>query len=749
MLTSIEERHGVFQNSGKLDGIHVDFWRRRQNLTEVSSAPSIKIVRNEIFTNTIYKGGMRSDLVRNAFDYLVGHGNNKFFQEGDEALEVVSQDDGARVAEHMYAPARHGRPVNIHRLDQPYSQFLPLFFPSCTGDVDDPDRGTEISEADWAIHILRLVKKNLVELPLFVFIAAFRLDTAKIVGAYHNAVGYTRTEAGQIEQCEGFEFRQTLRGSKEYFAKAMNDIAVKCDVIGSPQIFFTFSNNSRWDVTLSTALSQDSYNVWHKRDEQNMLTLLQGFVLPDDLAEKYYVHIGDEDERYMGNIPQDQCMYHPNCSRVPMSRLLEGMDVDQLIARNSYNVQREFEQRVREVVNHILLSEGNGVGVKMYHTVKEFTPGCPSGHVHGVAWLPCDDKDATFQKLHTLEAVTEAEKESIVRLADSVISTSLSVERLCHDFVQLSPERASKIVELAARHQQHVCGERVDCQMMKMTDGCGKHFPRLPSDWTILTSPPSDEALPTLVEQCMKVKMNVRQVLTDLHQNGRLEETALVDVLQLALGDPTEDIDDEGVSWGFGQFPLCETLQNWKEKFRSDGSDHVLLLSLYYTALSTSTWRVGDELVYQLLVKRNVAESFTVDYNPFILEVLGSNMELSLITFTPGNVVEYITKEKDFAFSLNEARNNLIENEEAPSLENVLKSINDDRMLSLAEAFYRVDSSLSLTETNLPVLYVDADLPHKRKRFFRKCIDGPDVLPGRHGHFREVPDLFHDYLANK
>ena len=85
----------------------------------------------------------------------------------------------------------------------------------------------------------------------------------------------------------------------------------------------------------------------------------------------------------------------------------------------------------------------------------------------------------------------------------------------------------------------------------------------------------------------------------------------------------------------------------WKNKLRTEGSEHASLLALYYASLLTSTWRVKGDLVYQLLLKRKVAECFTVDYNPFVLEAMGSNMELSLVMFTPHNLVRYITKEQD------------------------------------------------------------------------------------------------------
>ena len=103
-----------------------------------------------------------------------------------------------------------------------------------------------------------------------------------------------------------------------------------------------------------------------------------------------------------------------------------------------------------------------------------------------------------------------------------------------------------------------------------------------------------------------------------------------------------------------------------------------------------------------------------MDYNPFILEVMGSNMEFSLVVFTPGNLIRYVTKEQDVAFSITRSKKKLVRNGDDPSLGNVLQEINGRRKLSQAEAFYRVDNSLCLTETNMKAVSVDADLPHER-----------------------------------
>ena len=333
LLPYIKDSQGGLQNFGKIEGIHVDLDRRRQNLVEVSSGPDVKIVRNENFTDAVFSGEFRVELVREAFDYLASMGGNEFFQ-GNEGIEISSHDEGVQVDEHTYAPARHGRRVKLHELVHPYSQFFPMFFPRCKGDVDDPVIEGEVSEVDWAVHFLRYVKKNLVEVPLFVFAAAFRLDIGKIIGGFHTAGSYRRTEDGQLFRSEGFDQRQKIRLSQEYYAEVEQDLLSKSHVFGYPQFFFTFSNNPRWHITLSTALSQDEYDVWHKKDESRLLQVIEGFDEPDNLSEDYFVHLQDSDERFSGNNPRDLCMYHLTCRRIPMTRLLESIDVDKLLSRH-------------------------------------------------------------------------------------------------------------------------------------------------------------------------------------------------------------------------------------------------------------------------------------------------------------------------------------------------------------------------------------------------------------------------------
>ena len=48
-----------------------------------------------------------------------------------------------------------------------------------------------------------------------------------------------------------------------------------------------------------------------------------------------------------------------------------------------------------------------------------------------------------------------------------------------------------------------------------------------------------------------------------------------------------------------------------------------------------------------MVLKRSVIAAYVVDYNPFCLEAMRSNMSMALVTHTPEKVIEIITKSQN------------------------------------------------------------------------------------------------------
>merc|ERR1719186_2567503 len=91
-----------------------------------------------------------------------------------------------------------------------------------------------------------------------------------------------------------------------------------------------------------------------------------------------------------------------------------------------------------------------------------------------------------FTKIHNGESLTITQKEHICNLAASTLSVSLSALKLKSKFTCLNPWRAGDITKLAEQIQLHTCTEK--CAWADGRDGCYQMFPRLPSEFTLISA---------------------------------------------------------------------------------------------------------------------------------------------------------------------------------------------------------------------------------------------------------------------
>ena len=67
------------------------------------------------------------------------------------------------------------------------------------------------------------------------------------------------------------------------------------------------------------------------------------------------------------------------------------------------------------------------------------------------------------------------------------------------------------------------------------------------------------------------------------------------------------------------------------------------------------------------------------------------------------------------------------------------------REVTLAEAFFRIDDSLSLYETNVPVVFVNTNFPQQRPRTYKQSNDGGINLPGKEGSYTPTKSILDTY----
>ena len=748
-----------------------------------ASATLVSIVRGNNFNRPVYKGDVRIPLIRQAYTYLRScrYNNNRSKVTDDELAEFaqrqtenpeIDDDDGAGaqaqgesgdnvaaaslnrntppkvihsvfLPDKTFSPGKDSMPVAFLSMACPYSQTMPMFFPNMEGDVDDVGRDPErpVTERQWIGHHLRSVHKELSEFPLFVFTAAYRVDMKSFYAAFNSCKGYRHYSDGTLIHCDvdGDRMVGVVRGSSEYYKKQKADIRAKCDVLKYPSLFVSLTNSDAWQEFLATALSQDGRNIWHKDDEP-------GEGPPGPSEADYFDHISEAP-------PTDSnCPYHDRCMRVPINQVLDRDTQKDLMARNTYSLQRIFNQKTTSLIRHLIMSEVNGINAHSYHFVKEFGEALGLAHCHGLVWqCTVAAEDEALTKMHQGLVLTEEDKVIVAdNLAPRTVTACLAAKELAKCFPDLTGLRSEEIVRLAAQHQVHACS--TPCDMQNDTDGCKYHFPRLPSEYWIICSPvlPSDNRDETrhLESECRKVKMSVREVLRTLQSNGQLGVTSLDAVLLKAIGDVDAY---EPTPLGFykwkngGLFPPCWTMTKWLLLFRAEGKPRPVLRALYHTAMSTATWHVEGNMVYQLVLKRTVAEAYVVDYNPYLLESMRSNLEVRIVTHTPDLLIDYITKAEKKPGSQSVIKD-LHEKGEPISAAKIARRAEDYREVSLAEAYFRIDDTLTLAETNIPVVFINTNFPNMRGIMYQQDPSGSCLLPGRTGTFKQAEGTIAKYM---
>jgi hypothetical protein len=346
----------------------------------------------------------------------------------------------------------------------------------------------------------------------------------------------------------------------------------------------------------------------------------------------------------------------------------------------------------------------------------------------------------------------------LCNLAASSLSVRLTPTKLKVKFKDLDNNQlAEDIIALAKQFQVHLCTAK--CDWDDGREGCYYLFPRLPSEYFLITAVLPEGCSPYEVEErnyflheCEKIKKSVSGTVLSLKASGQLNTTNLLQLLLEALGDVDSEPPNQGCyRWKEGIFPHGRKFEEWQEIIGSKHphkARHKILFAVYYTALSTAT-RVSPEtesLINELVLVRDVYEVFVATYNPYLMEAMRSNMEVNLVLYTPEVVLRYITKGKKTAGNQVETVRELKKDDAFANRRDMINRLKHMREVSEAEAYYRLDPELTLSSTNLSVDWVNTAFPQTRTASY-KLDDGDDgvSLPGRPGCYVRTSGLLDKY----
>ena len=232
----------------------------------------------------------------------------------------------------------------------------------------------------------------------------------------------------------------------------------------------------------------------------------------------------------------------------------------------------------------------------------------------------------------------------------------------------------------------------------------------------------------------------MKEVLPTISEDGRLNMMDLDTLLEVALGDIEET--EDGFKWKGNTFPLVSvrnrhSVNVWR-RFLAQLYDrpecNVLHLAVYHTALSVSCTGY-----HNLVLRRRVADTLIVEYNPHCLEALKSNMSIRLILHTPQQVFDYITKGSCIESGAQQMiTKKLLELDEngVRDAGKLAERTQKMREVCQSEAYFRIDKQLRMSESNVKVAWIDSRFPNLRASTFVAVDDGEGItLPHRTGEY--------------
>ena len=199
-----------------------------------------------------------------------------------------------------------------------------------------------------------------------------------------------------------------------------------------------------------------------------------------------------------------------------------------------------------------------------------------------------------------------------------MVSVSLLPDRIVQSFPDMSRERAEDVVKVASEVNIHTC-VKIKCEK-EGVEGCIKGYPQCPTTRTVISRLPDFgqfEEKMMLIAKAKTVKDKVRDKLIE---TDNLHGISFIELLIAALGEVVETVDLEGLrifSVAGQEFKVDERLRKLKSESPYRGVESVLHAVYSYCLM----WDKHSRVVLQ----REVAEAFVVQYAPYVLEATRAN----------------------------------------------------------------------------------------------------------------------------
>ena len=538
---------------------------------------------------------------------------------GTKSIKKKTSKKSSKVYE--VAPGE-GRMCNDWARDKKFEiTAFPHLFPNGTGSFHSP-REKKVTLGEYFCQKILHHSGIYSEDPDYVFSAEQLLEKTQVENQIDVSMRKGKVvddgNEKKIVNCEdAFSIFKSLPGTPPYWRQFRYEMLARLEQLGPFNFFFTLS-------------------AAEMRWEEVLAAILK--------KEGKNVSF-EEDENGKGK-------YIVNGMSLEQYNATEIKSVTDLLKNHYVLITRMFDNRVKAFIKNILMNHK----VKWYTYRIEFqVRGMP--HIHGVFWLDEEEK-----KKYQIDGKYDRVK--VVDLIDDWVSCSLTTE----------DEELNKIVSEVNCHKH-----TKSCRKYKTN--CRFHFPRLPSDETLIARPLSDDMPEAERKSILKSSKHI------------LEKA------KKALEELDEEKDDLSLTDFLGSINV-----NYED---------------YKNALRVS--EKGDVVI----LRRTVKERNVNNYNKCFAKVWNANTDIqfcmdlhAIVTY----ITDYFSKEDSgLTKLLKQAITEKKGCDDFQRLNYVKKVYFTHRQKNLSEATFKIINGLNLKQSNVKTIFVSTGFPENRSIFLKKC----------------------------
>ena len=484
-----------------------------------------------------------------------------------------------------------------------------------------------------------------------------------------------------------------VKNTPRFWKKKRDELLAKLENLGPFQFFFTLSCADQRYEENYTSLLNSEYKIVYKFEKGR---------------ERAFIEI-DGVEESLNDF------------------LSRNVSKHEFIRKNVLTATRNFYNRVKNFIKHIVMNKENPMCVENYNYRVEFQSR-GAAHIHGVLWLDLDAFSARQNDLGKSSFLLI--KEAFKSVNNDEIPSSDHCKVL-EDFAEMFISSTVKspggriASEVNRHHHTKTC--------RKKGTNCRFHFPRFPSTKTILSIParilyPDEQEREKNQMKIDKVLEKVKDVLENEESMQEICDIHKADI-DLFL-EELDEIEGEENEIKFLNSKNKE-ISTWREKRilallkkANVAEDMNIDLSLPEPTIEAQLLKEYTAILrvskrdYSIINIRDVDEIYINNFNEEFIRAWDGNMDIQL-TATYYAIVTYISDYhmKDDTGTMEYIKAAVKQSENEPLRER-LKLVKNEflthRQMGESEAYYRLIPSLRLTDSNITTYFLHTGFKKSR-----------------------------------